>query len=60
MGALDDKPFTENEDTADGDKGEAIKRSLKFTGDPAEDEKFEGERAHEAVSAAQMNNVGRE
>lgn len=61
MGALDDKPFgIVTTDDSRGDKGEAIKRSKRWLGDPATDMKYEGEPAHEVVSAAQMNNVGRE
>ena len=61
MGALDTKQWgVVSTDGSEGDKGEALQKSRKFTGDPEQDMKFEGEHPNSNVSAAQMNNSGRE
>ena len=61
MGSLDDKPFgVVPTDGSQGDKGEAIKKNVKFLGLPSESVKFEGEPAHDAISASIMNSIGRE
>jgi hypothetical protein len=61
MGAEDDKQFgVTTADGSEGDKGEAIKKDPRFLGDSEQDMKFEGERVGASVSAAQMNNSGRE
>lgn len=61
MGAFDANPFGVNsDDGSEGDKDEAIKRNPRYDGPPGMDTKFEGEKANENVSAAQMNNTGRE
>lgn len=61
MGAFDASQFgVTPTDGSEGDKDEAMKRSVRYDGDPASDMKYEGVQAHECVSAAQMNNVGRE
>jgi hypothetical protein len=60
MGALDDKPFEEAEDTAEGDKGMAMKRDPRYDGLPEESMLYEGMRAYSNTSAAQMGLTGRE
>lgn len=61
MGDYDDKQFGVNSaDGAEGDKGEAMKRTVRMDGAPEQDMEFEGEHPNGNVSARQMNNSGRE
>lgn len=61
MGAMDDKQFGVNSaDSAEGDKGVAMKRNPKYDGPSEENVKYEGIKSHSATSAAQMNYGGRE
>lgn len=61
MGAYDDKQFGVNSaDSAEGDKGVAMKRDVRYDGPPEEDVEYEGIRAHGVTSAAQMAYTGRE
>jgi len=57
---FDAKPFGSVSNGSMGDKGIAMKNSLKYDGDNGQDKKFEGLAPETTANAAQVENSGRQ
>lgn len=57
---FDDKPFTDTRNGSMGDKGIAMKNSIRYDGDGGQTKKFEGEAPAKTDGAALVQYTGRQ